>query len=69
MESLDIENNPQKKEVWLRRQQALSARQLQLDELLLSRQGELEMAAEANQETTPDQDPATSLAGPRDAAS
>jgi hypothetical protein len=32
-ETLDIENDPQKKEVWLQRQQALSARQLQLDVL------------------------------------
>jgi hypothetical protein len=32
-ESLDIETNPERKEVWLKRQQALSARQLQLDAL------------------------------------
>jgi Domain of unknown function (DUF4041)/Meiotically up-regulated gene 113 len=32
-ESLDIENDPQKKENWVKRQQALSARQLQLDML------------------------------------
>src|SRR5437667_3190696 len=32
-DSLDIENDPQKKENWLKRQKALSARQLQLDSL------------------------------------
>ena len=32
-DSLDIENDPQKKENWVKRQQALSARQLQLDTL------------------------------------
>jgi hypothetical protein len=32
-DSLDIENDPQKKENWVKRQQALSARQLQLDML------------------------------------
>jgi hypothetical protein len=32
-DSLDIENDPQKKENWIKRQQALSARQLQLDTL------------------------------------
>jgi Domain of unknown function (DUF4041)/T5orf172 domain len=32
-DSLDIENDPQKKEKWIARQQALSARQLQLDKL------------------------------------
>ncbi len=35
-DSLDIENDLQKKEKWLKRQQALSARQLQLDALHLS---------------------------------
>jgi hypothetical protein len=33
-DSLDIENDPQKKENWIKRQQALSARQLQLDKLI-----------------------------------
>src|SRR2546421_3961949 len=32
-DSFDIENDPQKKENWIKRQQALSARQLQLDTL------------------------------------
>lgn len=36
MDSLDIENDPQKKEVWLERQRAVSARQLQLDETRLA---------------------------------
>jgi F0F1-type ATP synthase membrane subunit b/b' len=33
-DSLDIENDPEKKENWIKRQQALSARQLQLDKLI-----------------------------------
>jgi F0F1-type ATP synthase membrane subunit b/b' len=33
-DSLDIENDPQKKENWIKRQKALSARQLQLDTLI-----------------------------------
>jgi hypothetical protein len=35
-DSLDIENDPEKKQKWLNRQQALSVRQLQLDALHLS---------------------------------
>ena len=33
-DSLDIENDPNKKETWVKRQQALSARQMQLDKLM-----------------------------------
>jgi hypothetical protein len=33
-DSLDIENDPKKKENWIKRQQALSTRQLQLDKLI-----------------------------------
>lgn len=33
-DGLDIENDPEKKENWIKRQQALSARQLQLDKLI-----------------------------------
>ena len=32
-DSLDIENDPAKKETWVKRQQALSARQMQFDKL------------------------------------
>ena len=33
-DSLDIENDPAKKETWVKRQQALSVRQMQLDKLM-----------------------------------
>jgi hypothetical protein len=48
MESLAIENNPQRKELWMKRQQALSARQLELDELQLRHPEDLEIAGQAN---------------------
>ncbi len=49
-DSLDIENDPQKKENWIKRQQALSARQLQLDMLKFPVLSSLD-TDEDNQET------------------
>jgi len=49
-DSLDIENDPQKKENWIKRQQALSARQLQLDLLTFPVLSSLD-TDEDNQET------------------
>lgn len=46
-ESLDIENDSQKKEKWLKRQQALSVRQLQLDVLRFSVSGDAETDEES----------------------
>ena len=41
-DSLDIENDPTKKETWVKRQQALSARQMQLDKLTFAVLSDLE---------------------------
>jgi F0F1-type ATP synthase membrane subunit b/b' len=49
-DSLDIENDPQKKENWIKRQQALSTRQLQLDMLKFPVLSSLD-TDEDNQET------------------
>ena len=49
-DSLDIENDPQKKENWIKRQQALSTRQLQLDKLIFPVLSTLD-TDEGNQET------------------
>jgi hypothetical protein len=49
-DSFDIENDPQKKENWIKRQQALSARQLQLDMLKFPVLSNLD-TDEDNQET------------------
>jgi len=56
MESLEIENNPRRKDLWMKRQQAFSIRQLELDELQLRHPEDLEFAEQANATGTSDKD-------------
>jgi hypothetical protein len=49
-DSLGIENDPQKKEKWLKRQQDISARQLQLDKLPLFIQESIETNGQGHEE-------------------